>query len=539
MAASFMPPCAEAASSDEKAMGLELLVSAEMAQTDEKTGFLTEPSGLPPTIPDFGFLRELSTPLAVPGENGLMQAVSEPDESAVVITSAGELLAITGGNYRLDRDLDLSGIADWSGINVKSDLILDGQGHRVTGLSGSLFKGQSSNSALTVRNMIVETVEDGIKRKGIIIESSSNLMLDNCTVRGSIVCQTSTYSSYGYGGLAGTVTGTNSSITHCAFIGVVDPNYTYSYGYAGGIVGYTNVPISDCYVQGTVQNARYAGGVAGYVYGNKATVQRCFAELMGLSGIQYAGGIAGYAATIPFRDCCAVTAEGTSVSSKEYVGGIVGYGLSANNCWFRGTVGSSEKTPKYLGGIASALKEQAAWCYADAEVLGATSEYMGGVVGQANTYVEDCAARVIAGETGKNIGGIVGYAAKWVERCWAEGELNGGGGIAGKCVKIADCGASVSGARNGIVDEETGSVVNCYVKGPVTLTRGGIGGKTVVNCAVYSATCGTAGIIYRGAVSGCLVQDSTITGSDSAGGIVAFNSQVANCRVVDCTITAT
>ena len=168
MAASFMPPCAEAASSDEKAMGLELLVSAEMAQTDEKTFFLTEPSGLPPTIPDFGFLRELSTPLAVPGENGLMQAVSEPDESAVVITSAEELLAITGGNYRLDRDLDLSGIADWSGINVKSDLILDGQGHRVTGLSGSLFKGQSSNSALTVRNMIVETVEDGIERKGII-----------------------------------------------------------------------------------------------------------------------------------------------------------------------------------------------------------------------------------------------------------------------------------------------------------------------------------------------------------------------------------
>ena len=129
---------------------LKLLSTIQLKDgTDEET-FLSTPSGIPPAIPDSGFLVPLAEPLPTPGENGLMCDVGDPSGNATAISTVDEFLAIgTGGNYYLDKDIDLSALTDWAGITLSDALTLDGQGHTISGLACTLFNGKGP---VTLRN---------------------------------------------------------------------------------------------------------------------------------------------------------------------------------------------------------------------------------------------------------------------------------------------------------------------------------------------------------------------------------------------------
>lgn len=542
--------------------GLTLLNSIPM-DTSEQDTFLAAPSGNPPEIPEAGFLQELNAPLKSPGENGLMTEVGQPEDGAQEIASVEQLLAITSGSYYLSCDLDLSGITEWTGISPTDAIVLDGQGHTIRGLSGTLF---SYAYDLTIRNLLIEIAEAGISGKAALAEVLYYpLHMDNVTVRGNVIYDAADTTSYDYmGGFVGKADDSTNSVTNCAFIGTVDDSAnTYYYSAClGGFFGEYRGTMSDCYFSGSVLYGRYTGGMIGYAT-STTTMSRCQAHVTQmLSGSTGVGGIAGSAPYVSFTDCCVTLAEGAVITeyspynNKAFLGGIAGYANAIQNCWVRGGSINGTYAWMYLGGIAGYLRGNTGFCYAVTSmsiVKSSNSSYLGGVTGFSVGAVTDCCADLTV--TGNPsyacyTGGIVGKAGMTVERCYAQGDVSGlesdaasfyNGGIAAEA-NVTDCYAKVNNAYRGIVN--TGIVRNCYVNGPLTLRGPGIGGTKVVNCAVRNVTCEYAGITIRGDASGCLIVQSTINtlqGSTSATGVggIAYDSEhVSDCTVMGCTINA-
>ncbi len=111
-------------------------------------------------------------------------------------------------------------------------------------------------------------------------------------------------------------------------VGVVDSYFRGEHD-VGGVVGYNNGTIENCYNEGTVSAFKWVGGVVGM---NSATVERCY-NVGTVSGYECVGGVVGYnSATV--ENCYNV---GT-VSGNEYVGGVAGenYGqyIRVINCYY-------------------------------------------------------------------------------------------------------------------------------------------------------------------------------------------------------------
>lgn len=88
----------------------------------------------------------------------------------------------------------------------------------------------------------------------------------------------------------------------------------------GGIAGYTNDMIENCYNLGTVYGGDYLGGIAGE--NDWGTIQDCEngGDVNGEEGEEYVGGIAGANDGGTIQDCD----NSGDVSGEEYVGGIAG-----------------------------------------------------------------------------------------------------------------------------------------------------------------------------------------------------------------------
>lgn len=256
----------------------QLLDNSMELPDPEGTGFLAELSGPMPAVRSDGFLAEPTAPLKTFPETGkLLEEVGEPDPDATPISNAADLQAMAdGGNYVLTADIDLSGV-DWTPIDVgnystTTTLVLDGQGHTISGLTvsgtvldvglfgevwaqmtvrnlilkdfsvpapgnhyyiGALMGELAGNminapSSLTVENVVVDNFQlggtvptrDRISSIGGLagnISSIDDLTIRACAVTGSLNCNTqgAAFTPGSVGGLAGSIQGANIALTDC------------------------------------------------------------------------------------------------------------------------------------------------------------------------------------------------------------------------------------------------------------------------------------------------------------------------------------
>jgi formylglycine-generating enzyme required for sulfatase activity len=122
-----------------------------------------------------------------------------------------------------------------------------------------------------------------------------------------------------YQGIFGYI-GTGGAVKNVALV-----NGNVSGGaYTGGIAGYSNGTIQNCYMAGSVSGGTYIGGIAGY---NNGTVQNSYSASL-VSGSSNVGGVAGQNnGTV--QNCYAA---GRVNGSSGYIGGIVGSGGTVQNC---------------------------------------------------------------------------------------------------------------------------------------------------------------------------------------------------------------
>ena len=368
---------------------------------------------------------------------------------------------------KLTSDIDLAG-KEWTPIgccNSNSDCVyyggtFDVAGHTVSGLTinnakkyQALFgyvkggtiqdltvKGSVSSSAtsspyaagivsygnpVTIKNCTNEvdvTASAKGYAAGVCAYLGTGSKMESCANKGSV----SGYGDY-VGGVAGTVTGSTTTITGCFNHGVVintgkpgSMNYCTG-GIAGGIA--TGVTVERCGNTGNITSTlKRTGGIAGSAGG---TINACF-NTGTITGIYGVGGIAGDSGTSDAKVAgCYNTGDVKGVSpsasfkdtNAKGIGGIIGgvggtrYKASVSGCYNMGTVSNaSTLTDITVGGIVG--------CSAAKTYSGTATENLMTVT---NCWYLDTTAAQGDGYN-KNASGITAKTAKQI----ADGDIGDG-----------------------------------------------------------------------------------------------------------------
>ena len=217
----------------------------------------------------------------------------------------------------------------------------------------------------------------------------------------------------------------------------------------------TNVGVVD----GNICGRNSVGGVVGYNNGN---VTNCY-NASKISGRDNTGGVVGYCASS--LTACYNTGE---VTGNESVGGVagsfVGYESVVQYCYNAGKVVGLGK--QNAGGVAGCISEGAILmnCYNAGEVRG--NYFLGGIAGLLSSgsidkcYNAGSVSYLDSGDTG-DVGGLVGYSSSTITNCYNVGAVTAN---------------SISG---GLVGWNSDSIKNCYNGGRFTgaIDTGGLVGN--------------------------------------------------------------
>ena len=275
----------------------------------------------------------------------------------------------------------------------------------------------------------------------------------------------------------------------------------------GGIVSTNNGEIIDCVNEAQIDAAHIAGGVCGYSTGRETGC----VNLAAIDAINYVGGIVGRHTSAGAIENC--RNEAPLIKGNSCVGGICGEANSyVTNCVNRAKV---EISTYYAGGIVGSNFRLVRNCvnYGDVKASG---HMAGGVSGFCRAGAEGCEnhGNVYAGY---EAGGITGYTNNKISYCCNTGSVTADGKWAGGI-------AADSGGSN--------EFYLCFNTGTVRGGNkvGGIGGdmnqaavKRCYNAGSVTATGdeagGIAGVFEVGSVSDCR-NDGSVKGEDRVGGIV-------------------
>lgn len=500
------------------------------------------------------------------------------------ITTADDLFALAdavnkkGMSYedqyfRLTNDIDLGTDANhpWTPIGNNA------------GTEGWQFLGTFDGNDRTVRGLYVEGAHGYAGLFGVVgmLGRNTKAEVKNLRVEGKVFVERVFYA----GGVAGFV-GYGAKITGCSFQGTVettvDNRATAGYtGYTGGIAGYNFGTISEC----TVLNSDISGknqyttaGGAVYVAGivaanNTGTISECAVNNSTITGtnentasqnlvggiaadnvegtiegcevtggrvsasgsmeVSSVGGIAG-CSDGTLKDCsnsASVTGKNTfNLGTKEevslgsggvvgsnkhlvegcsnsgsvtgnglFTGGVVGYNTT-NGTTLNGTISASHNTgtvkgEQYVGGVVGNNHTVVEDCYNTGQVT-STGDYAGGVVGRNTYYFFDPSGEEWKGEISTSyntgavkgeqyVGGVAGYNCVTIAQCFNTGSVTGSKNYTGG---VVGCNAYYIDERfkpAGVVKEYPGEIQNTYNAGAVTGVHyvGGVFGHLEANAS--------------------------------------------------------
>jgi len=224
----------------------------------------------------------------------------------------------------------------------------------VTGYSSSA--GLVGNNAGSITNSSVSGFVSGHQGVGAIAGENNLGVIDNCHSHGII---------YAVGNNGGGLVGRNrlnstiiNSYSTCEVIGAGNNSY-------GGLVGWNDSVISDCYATGTINGSLYTGGLVGRNY--RGSITNCYATGDVVSTTNWIGGLVGGNGGL-FEALITESYATGNVQGDASVGGLVGennnHGV-ISNCYALGSVyGSNQSTSHFgAGGLLGELR------------IGATLEY--------------------------------------------------------------------------------------------------------------------------------------------------------------------
>lgn len=221
----------------------------------------------------------------------------------------------------------------------------------------------------------------------------------------------------------------------------------------------------------------------GYTLSNMVIV-RATTDYQGLFGSATTGSLTG------------IGLVGGSVAGQSYTGFLAGYSTSTvASCYATGAVTGTQ----YTGGLVGYSMGTVTSCYATGAVTGTT--YVGGLLGYSSGAVTGSYATGAVTSSGIRSGGFVGVNSSTITQCYATGNLANSvdkyhGGFVGQC-------------------QVTGSILDCYAKGSVTLTGASTypGGFCAWNQGILSRCYSTGAVSCEAAgESGfCHVNTGTVT----------------------------
>jgi len=439
-------------------------------------------------------------------------------------------------NTKLGTDIDLS---QWNWLPYESfDLVFDGQGHTLTGLTinnaQSNHVGFMLENSGTVQNVrfLDATVSAGDDANvGIVVATNlATGKLMNVEVVGEVAG----------GSATGSIAGMNEgSIMESSAEATVTSNR-----YAGGVVGVNKGNIEELTVDVIVAVAetedepadymplasdeQYAGGIAGL---NEGSIEIATVHVI-VNGGSYAGGVTGY----NDGNITEITLNEIEVTGSSNVGGVAASNDgSVTGILIQGVISGADA----VGGIAAINGGDIVDVTVDATVSGGT--LVGGVAGRNSGHIEEAAVQgTVSGST--LVGGVAGMNEGSIENVTAEATVTGdeqAGGVAGNNSPSATIteasaigGVTATAVAGGLTAINEGSISKSYAGSTVTApTAGGITGKHTVGALIeetfafgsVTATgeTATAGGI-AGESSGGLIYDSY-----SAGIIRASGSELA------------
>lgn len=337
---------------------------------------------LKPTAPVLdGFLAPVS------------QVAQVPAGYVGVYTAAG-LMAISdapSSNYILMADIDLSGDA-WEPLCSVSPFtgIFDGNGHVITGLTGSggLF---ASLRGGTIRNVGIKnaaiypdtTVSNPSPIGGIageITTAVTSSVISNCYFSGDIhdaaPSGSFSFSSCAMGGIVGRASGDDALVENCWMAGDIistHPGSPFSGPDLGGIVGIADrITITGCIHMGDIQavgQSALIGGICGHSSGEITDCQNWGTiTYRGLEG-KVAGIINNSSSPGPTATRCmnaadisvTDTTEGSDSSRASEVGGLFSYGGTLYDCFNCGDISADGCC--MVGGLSGRGPRLARNCY--------------------------------------------------------------------------------------------------------------------------------------------------------------------------------
>jgi len=161
-----------------------------------------------------------------------------------------------------------------------------------------------------------------------------------------------------YLGLFGILSGFGDAWVHD--VGIVDVNTISSGSYIGGLVGYSEGDLTDCFVSGSVTSSgHYIGGLLGG-NGGYGHISQCFTSGF-VTGVSHVGGLVGI--------------------NRAFVEGVGGGEIV--NSYSNATVNGESR----IGGLVGSNNNDIEYCYSTGVVTGST--LLGGLVGRNSGRVED------------------------------------------------------------------------------------------------------------------------------------------------------
>ena len=275
------------------------------------------------------------------------------------------------GQYALGRDIDASATSGWNsgaGFTPISNFTgqLNGQGHAITGLTidlpsasyVGLFGTLGSGAAISNMSLVGASIT-GYEYVGTLAgQAGSGSVITSVSAGGTLISGPNEYSYY-TGGLVGYNSGTISYASAAVALGSGSASYLYD---AGGLVGANSGTISNSSATGAV-SAQYGSALGGLV-GNSSSgvISNSFATgtVSSVNGYEL-GGLVGNNAYTTISNSYA-TGNVNGGAGSNYIGGLIGY--------------SYEST-------AASITNS----YSTGNLTGASSAYMGGLIGYNNGAV--------------------------------------------------------------------------------------------------------------------------------------------------------
>ena len=239
---------------------------------------------------------------SAPSGNGLI-------ENPYVISTLEELTWLMYSDTAWNKDFIQAADIDATETNTWED----GSGFRPIGNSSVQFTGNYNGKGYSIANLFINRPAEkfvgffGNVNGGGTVDS---LGVTNVNITGL----------HYVGGMSGY---NNGTITDCYSTGSVTSKIFEDYSYTGGLVGDNRRNITNCYSEATVvsTNGRVVGGLVGYNYGSNAKISNCYST-GNASGWWGVGGLVGYNRN--YASIKNAYSTGNASASLKYGGGLAG-----------------------------------------------------------------------------------------------------------------------------------------------------------------------------------------------------------------------